>query len=110
MSEARPTVTKLRAEDAERMQRLSEEVRSRLEEMALIAARTLGRKLEPDAVRKFVPTNRAKESAALAGGPIVDVEITDNPDGTTTCTIFCPPPASEVFVENPCGSSPFQCP
>jgi hypothetical protein len=74
------TGVELSTEDRQRMRRLTEEVRGRLEEMALITARTLGVPLSPDAVRKFVPV------AAEADRPhVVHVEIIDNPDGTHGC-------------------------
>lgn len=70
----------LTAEDRQRMRRLSEEVRGRLEEMALITARTLGIRLTDDSVRKFVPVEQAADEAH-----VVHVEIIDNPDGTHGC-------------------------
>jgi hypothetical protein len=70
----------LSAEDHKRMRRLSEEVRGRLEEMALITARVLGITLSADAVRKFAPAGPTAERAE-----VVHVEIIDNPDGTHGC-------------------------
>jgi hypothetical protein len=112
MSEIPKTLVKLGPEDAERMRRLTEEVQGRLEELAQIAATALGRNLEGDDVRKFVPAPRAKrrEAEAATDDSTVLIEITGESSGTATCTIFCPPPASEVFVERPCGSTGFQCP
>jgi hypothetical protein len=111
MSETPKTLVKLGSEDAERMRRLKEEVQDRLEEMAQIAATALGRSLASDDVRKFVPVQRVKElEAAATDESTVLIEITGESGGTATCTIMCPPPASEVFVERPCGSSSFQCP
>jgi hypothetical protein len=112
MSETPETLVKLGSEDAERMRRLKEEVQDRLEEMAQIAAAALGRSLASDDVRKFVPVQQARESEAAAATDqsTVLIEITGESGGTATCTIMCPPPASEVFVERPCGSSGFQCP
>ena len=111
MSETPETLVKLGSEDAERMRRLKGEVQDRLEEMSQIAAAALGRSLASDDVRKFVPVQRAKDEAAAATDQsTVLIEITGESSGTATCTIHCPPPASEVFVERPCGSSSFQCP
>jgi hypothetical protein len=112
MSETPKTLVKLGTEDAERMRRLTAEVQDRLEELAQIAAAALGRTLESDDVRKFVPVQRAKqfEAAPATDDSTVLIEITGESGGTATCTIFCPPPASEVFVERPCGSTGFQCP
>ena len=70
----------LSSEDRQRMRRLSEEVRARLEEMALITARTLGTSLDVRAVRKFVPVPSPSDEAH-----VVHVEIIDNPDGTHGC-------------------------
>jgi hypothetical protein len=53
----------LTADDRQRMRRLSEEVRGRLEEMALITARTLGIGLTSDTVRKFVPAKSVFDEA-----------------------------------------------
>ena len=74
------TGVELSVEDRQRMRRLTEEVRGRLEEMALITARTLGVPLSPGSVRKFVPVAAAADQAH-----VVHVEIIDNPDGTYGC-------------------------
>ena len=74
------TGVELSVEDRQRMRRLTEEVRGRLEEMALITARTLGVPLTPGSVRKFVPVPAATDQAH-----VVHVEIIDNPDGTHGC-------------------------
>jgi hypothetical protein len=67
-------------DDRQRMQRLSEEVRARLEEMALILGRTVGMPITSEMVRKFVPAARAAQES-----PDVDIEIIDLPDGTSCC-------------------------
>jgi len=112
MSEAQRTLVKVGSEDAERMRRLRMEVEDRLEELAQIAAAAVGRSLASDDVRKFVPVRRStrRADAAAVDETTVLVEITGESGGTGTCTIFCPPPTSEVFVERPCGSTGFQCP
>lgn len=71
----------LSTEDRQRMRRLAEEVRGRLEEMALITARNLGVPLTAAAVRKFVPV----AVTALDKPHVTHVEIIDNPDGTHGC-------------------------
>lgn len=113
-----PTQVQLGPEDAARMRRLTEEVQGRLEEMALIAARAVGRTLERDAVRQFVPRRvpragmtAADEAAVLppdAGDDLLYIEVTTNPDGSKACALHCPGHA--VFVENPCGHGPIPCP
>jgi|SRR5215218_7549757 len=89
---------KLVTDDQERLQRLSEEVRGRIEEMALILARNAGIKLEATAVRKFVPQQAADDS------PVVEVEIFDLPDGTSGCHVTTADGGG--FSEYPCGSGP----
>lgn len=63
------------------MRRLSEEVRGRLEEMALITSRTLGTSLTKDTVRKFVPVEQAADKAH-----VTHVEIVDIPTGHMVAT------------------------
>lgn len=75
-----PPRVELIAEDRQRMRRLSEEVRGRLEEMALITSRTLGISLTKDTVRKFVTVEQAADEAH-----VTHVEIVDYPDGTHGC-------------------------
>jgi hypothetical protein len=55
--------SELRSDDRERMQRLSEEVRGRLMEMALITTRTLGVEMEDDAVVKFLPVQLSSDGS-----------------------------------------------
>ena len=112
MAENAPTQVKLQAEDAQRVRRLTEEVRGRLEEMALIVSRALGRNLETNAVRKFVPVTRATDegpaAAAATSDHLLYIELVGQPDGSTACVLHCP--GHEVFIENPCGSGPIPCP
>jgi hypothetical protein len=94
MIDKKPTRYKLQAEDADRMRRLSEEVRGRLLEMALITSRTVGLELGSSAVVKFVPHKRTK---LVAGGDwmeIVDV------DGVEACYGVID---GQAFAESPCG-------
>jgi len=70
-------------DDAQRLTRLAEEVRGRLEEMAQIGARIAGIKLDPSSARKFVP-RPAPTLAADAGaghGHVTMVEIFDATSG-----------------------------
>lgn len=97
MSESKSPRVELRADDQERMQSLSEEVRSRLEEMALIIARNAGIELYSDAVRKFVPVNRAENVECT------ETEIIDLPDGTSGCYVECDDGSG--FSEYPCGAA-----
>lgn len=87
--------------DAERLARLTEEVRGRLEEMAHITARTLGRRLDKGAVRKFVPHEVAEDSPT-----IVEVEILDDflGPGTAPCCLVVLS-NEDWFVECPCGAA-----
>ncbi len=55
MTESAPKRIELEADDRRRVQRLTEEVQGRLEEIGLIAARAHGIRLDEGAVRKFVP-------------------------------------------------------
>ncbi len=93
----------LRLEDRERMQRLSEEVRGRLQEMALITARTLGIDLDSDTVVKFVPlkVDRASlgQEPGLGEEPGQTIEIVCGPAG---CGCYVDPPG---ICEFPCGAA-----
>lgn len=100
MTQAKEYRSQLSRTDAERMARLSEEVRGRLEEMASIAARTLGVKLDKDAIRKFVP-----HPAVLDRPTIVEVEILDDflgPGHAACCLVALSD--EDWFVECPCGA------
>src|SRR5918994_3952265 len=100
MPEREPKRVELGSGDSERMRRLSEEVRGRLEEMAQIMSRVQGFKLDDQAVRKFVP--RPERAASREATVITDVEIIDLPDGTNCCIIsFDDRPD---ICECPCGS------
>ena len=69
----------LKPDDATRMVRLVEEVRARLEEMAMIFSRTVGVPLTTDMVRKFDPSNTMKD------WPQPDIEIVCTSDGHCGC-------------------------
>ncbi|MFC0039699.1 hypothetical protein [Actinomadura rayongensis] len=83
-------------EDAARLVRLREEIQGRLEELALIHARLVGRRLDPTTVRKFVPVNTKEE---LSGG-YHHIEIVGDGAG---CAIYCD--SGEVIAESPCGQA-----
>jgi len=91
----------------QRLNRLTEEVQGRLEEMALICARVAGIKLDPNAVRKFVPRNPADHTGTYGGStdtPVIQwVEIFDK---TTTHPEMCVVYYSDhhAVLESPCGT------
>lgn len=87
----------LRTEDRERMQRLSEEVRGRLQEMALITARTLDLELAGDSVVKFLPIKAEAAGAGTSGGTYIEIICT--PAG---CGCYVDPPG---ICEFPCGAA-----
>jgi hypothetical protein len=88
----------LEPDDAQRMHRLTEEVRSRLLEMALIGARTVGAELRGSAHFKFVPLTAATREAAAAAGDWVEVDEVDGFE-------FCYGVQDGVpFAESPCGA------
>jgi hypothetical protein len=93
VSKTKPTKFKLSSEDAARMVRLSEEVRARLEEMALIFTRTVGIPLTSDMVRKFCPTQSTHY-------PQPDIELICTSDGKCGCFDYRVTPATFEF---PCG-------
>lgn len=89
-------------DDAERLTRLAEEVTARLEEIALIATRIAGIKLDHKSVRTFSPRPVAVTASADAGTPAVltMVEILDTPSGTMCATWWSD---GTVGLDSPCG-------
>ena len=83
-----PKQAALRVDDRERMQRLSEEVESRLKEMSMIMSRNLGIELSGDAKLKYERVHPSH------------IEIICAPDGTCGC--YVEPPG---ICEFPCGST-----
>lgn len=76
MAEQDAESARLGVEDRLRMERLYEEVRGRLQEMALVASRAVGVPLDDDARLQFRP------DATRGSGPGgVDIEIVCTPDG-----------------------------
>ena len=69
MTESAPKRIELEADDRRRVQRLTEEVQGRLEEIGLIAARAHGIRLDEGAVRKFVPhRSQARDEPGIVVG------------------------------------------
>ncbi len=98
MAEAKSNKVQLSADDRQRMQRLSEEIRARLEEMAMIFSRTMKIDLGKDAVLKFKPEPVA--TADPHARPLQHIEIICAPDGTCGC--YVDPPG---ICEYPCGGA-----
>ncbi len=73
------------------MQRLSEEVQGRLQEMALITARTLGIELDPNAVAIYDPTHRG-EALHSDGSTEIVIVASPDPDGGVTFGCYIDPP------------------
>jgi hypothetical protein len=92
-------VAELQQEEAQRLRRLSEEVRSRLLETALITGRTVGKELAVNADIRFVPARdraTAKGADAGAGDWMEIIEV----DGVEVCYGVI---NGEPFAESPCG-------
>ena len=62
-------------DDGQRLTRLGEEVRGRLEEMALIAARIAGIQLDRATAPRFVPQHTHSTHADSAHGDVTMVEV-----------------------------------
>jgi hypothetical protein len=90
-------------DDPQRLTRLAEEVRGRIEEMAQIAARIGGIKLDPDAARTFVPRTEPTPAHARAGhGHVTMVEVFS---ATSSHSEMCVTWWSDgsVGLDSPCG-------
>jgi hypothetical protein len=79
-----PTRYPVDDDDAQRLTRLSEEVRARLTEMAFIAARVTGTKYDGGGIAKFVPREALRERAANAPETI-EIEIVEIFPGFDCC-------------------------
>jgi hypothetical protein len=87
-------------DDPARLTRLSEEIRGRLEEIALIGARIAGIELDPAARPKFV-TRPAPDTDA-PGAPATMVEIFDaTPQHPQMCVTWFAD--GTVGLDSPCG-------
>lgn len=94
---ARSGRVELGSEDAQRLRRLSEEIRSRLFEIALVLSRSGGRPLPQDGSIKF---GSSKRPVPVMGGQDC-LEIVEGKDGGEACYGVI---GGEAFYENPCGS------
>ncbi|HEV7649856.1 MAG TPA: hypothetical protein VGP26_17045 [Actinophytocola sp.] len=96
-----PNRHELRSEVAQRLTRLSEEVRSRLVEIALITARASGTDLPNSASVKFAPRPLAKDANAAAGDwmEIIEVAADDGQTYTACYGVI----DGQPFAESPCG-------
>jgi hypothetical protein len=91
----------LQFEDALRIQRLSEEVRGRLLEIALIVSRTVGLRLGSNPVIKFAPCGVMSKTQNAETGMARDwVEVIDV-DGVEACYGEI---GGQSFAESPCGA------
>jgi cyanophycinase-like exopeptidase len=90
--------TDLKADDRERMQRLTEEVRGRLTEMALITTRTLGIGMDEDSVVKFAPVE-----AENGTGKGIALQVLERSSGPN-CVCYIDPPG----VCQPCQVDPIK--
>lgn len=97
MAESNSNRYQLEPDDAQRMRRLTEEVRSRLLEMAMITARTAGVELRGSAHFKFVPLTAARQADERDG----DWMEIDEVDGVEVCYGVI---GGEAFAESPCGA------
>lgn len=87
--------------DAERLTRLSEEVRARLNEMAFIAARVTGTQYDGGGISKFVPREAMREQASDDPG-IKDMEIVEIFPGFDCC--YGTFTDGSMFFDCPCHS------
>ncbi|GAA1236781.1 hypothetical protein GCM10009665_28700 [Kitasatospora nipponensis] len=104
MTQVQARRSTMRPEDMQRVDRLSEEVRGRLYEIALIVSRTVGVQAPTGHVEKFVPreavplTGRHADADA-GGGDWVEIgEV----DGTEYCYGEI---GGQAFAESPCGAA-----
>src|SRR5512139_2683855 len=99
VTEAHPNRHALSQEDVQRINRLSEEVRSRLREIALITARTVGDGPPKGHVLKYVPREAEPTRQVNAGaGDWVEIEEVD---GVEVCYGVID---GVPFAESPCGA------
>jgi hypothetical protein len=88
------------SEDTYRLRRLSEEVRGRLFEIALILSRTTANVAIPkDGVVKFMPR---QANPGAAGGDWVEVIVTDDGHGNPVEACYGEI-GGQAFAESPCG-------
>jgi hypothetical protein len=88
------------SEDAYRLRRLSEEVRGRLFEIALILSRTTANVAIPkDGVVKFIPRQASGDAGA---GDWIDIIVTDDGHGNPVEACYGVS-GGVAFAESPCG-------
>lgn len=100
MAESNPNRHDVQPDDAQRLDRLSEEIRGRLQEIGLIVARVTGTEQSGGAVVKFVP--REAKKAHVDAEDSDWVEIVDIEPDTNYCYGSI---GGEKFAESPCGAS-----
>jgi hypothetical protein len=93
-------VAELQQEDAQRMRRLSEEVRSRLLELALITGRTVGMEIPKNGNIRFVPGKKTKAMDASSGDWVEIIEVDVNGRTVEACYGEI---NGKPFAESPCG-------
>lgn len=91
----------MQPEAAQRLSRLSEEIRGRLLEIALITARATGADLPNGSAIKFSPRPIAQEANAGAGDWIEIVEV-EGDDGQVYSACYGVIDG-QAFAESPCG-------
>jgi len=102
MPEAHPNRHEMQPEDARRIVRLSEEVRSRLSEIGMIINRTAGTASPKGSVLKFIARDAGLRLDTRGDGGTGDwVEIIEV-DGVEACYGVI---GGHPFAESPCGAS-----
>jgi hypothetical protein len=95
-------VAELQKEDAQRLRRLSEEIRGRLVEVALIATRSVGKQIPKNADIRFVPGTKAKALDASSGDWMEIITVDVNGDTVEACYGEID---GKPFAESPCGGA-----
>ena len=93
-------MAELQKEDAQRMRRLSEEVRSRLLELALITAHTVGMEIPKNGNIRFLPGTKTKALVASSGDWMELIEVDVNGSTVEACYGEID---GKPFAESPCG-------
>jgi hypothetical protein len=99
MSYEDPNRREIQPDDALRLNRLSEEVRGRLTEMAFIVARITGVEYDGGPVRKFVPRGAVQMQADAP--PKTDVELVEITPELEACYGW---KDGRLWVDCPCGT------
>ncbi len=103
MADSTPNRHDVSLEDAQRLDRLSEEIRSRLTEMAYIVSRISGADYAGGAVQKFVSRDAEKKivEPGSGGGHFDYIEIIEIVPGFECCVGSI---GGHTILECPCGS------